>query len=146
MRTITHVVARLLVAALCLLAAGTLVVWDHDARNCSGTELELVALGLNGRAPSGGPQVAARRLDDACVDATPLANAAATLAARPATAGLALRLARRATAREPGTFAAWVGLGDARLAGRDAIGAASAYGRAQELNPRWPGRVVAGGP
>ncbi len=136
-------VARIAVAAVCLFAVATLAVWDHDARRCTGTELDLVALGLSGRVPDGGPQAAAGRLDDACVDATPLANAAAALAVRPGQAAIALRLGRRATVREPQTFAAWVGLGDALAASGDAVAAGAAYGRAQALNPRWAGRLVA---
>ena len=126
-------VARLAVVAVCLIAVATLAVWDHDARRCTGTELDLVALGLNGRAPQGGPQAAARRLDDVCVDATPLANAAAALAVRSGQAAVALGLGRRATAREPETFAAWVGLGDALAAGGEPIAAGIAYRRAQAL-------------
>ena len=135
-------VARLLVVAACLLAAGTLAVWDRDGRRCTGSELDLVALGLSGRVPSGGPQAAATRLDDVCVDATPLANAAAALAARPGQDGAALGLARRAVVREPLTFAAWVGLGDALVARGDPVRGGAAYGRAQQLNPRWAGRLV----
>ncbi len=143
-----RVVVRLCIVVVCVVCAATLVVWDRDARRCTGTELDLVGLGLAGRAPSGGPQAAAGRLDDACVDATPLANAAAALAARPGQGVVALQLARRAALREPQTFAAWVGLGDALVAHGDPIRAGAAYGRAQQLNPRWSGRLVAvsGGP
>jgi hypothetical protein len=137
------VVARLAIVAVCVIAVATLGLWDHDARRCTGTELDLVALGLSGRVPGGGPQAASGRLDDACVDATPLANAAAALAVRPAQAAVALRLGRRATVREPQTFAAWVGLGDALASSGDPVRAGAAYGRAQQLNPRWAGRLVA---
>ena len=136
-------VARLAVVAVCVIAVATLAVWDHDARSCTGTELDLVALGLSGRAPAGGAPATASRLDDVCVDATPLANAAAALAVRPGQAAVALGLGRRAVAREPRTFAAWVGLGDALAATGDPVAAGAAYGRAQQLNPRWAGRLVA---
>ena len=136
-------VARIAVAAVCLIAVASLAVWDRDARRCTGTELDLVALGLSGRPPAGGAQATATRLDDVCVDATPLANAAAALAARPGQAPVALGLGRRAVAREPQTFAAWIGLGDALAASGEPVAAGAAYGRAQELNPRWAGRLVA---
>lgn len=139
-------VARIAVVAVCLLAVATLALWDHDARRCTGTELDLVALGLNGRVPDGGATATATRLDDVCVDATPLANAAAALSVRPGQAAVALRLGRRATEREPQTFAAWVGLGDALAANGEPVAAGLAYGRAQALNPRWAGRLVAAGP
>lgn len=138
-----RVLARVVAAALCLAVAATLAVWDRDHRRCTGTELELVALGLTGRPPAGGAGPAIARLDDACVDATPLANAAAALAARPSQRATAVRLARRATVREPRTFAAWVGYGAALEARGDPVAAGVAYGRAQRLNPRWAGRVVA---
>ena len=139
-------VARIAVVLVCLLAATALAVWDRDERRCTGAELDLVALGLNGRAPASGGVATARRLDSSCADATPLANAAAALAVRPAERGTALVLGRRAVAREPRTFAAWVGLGAVLQATGDPIRAGAAYGRAQQLNPRWPGRLVAAAP
>lgn len=137
---------RITLVAICIAAAALLVAWDRGERRCTAAQAQLVGLGLSGRAPAGGPQTAADRLDSSCTDATPLANSAAALAVRPAQAALALRIARRAVAREPDTFAAWVGLGAARAASREPVAAAVAYGRAQRLNPRWPGRLVAAGP
>ena len=134
--------ARLLVVAVCLAAVAMLAVWDRDQRSCKGTELELVALGLAGKVPVGGTAAAADRLDRVCLDATPLANAAAALAVRRGQSPLALRLAGRATFREPQTFAGWVGLGDALLATGDGVRAGIAYGHAQTLNPRWAGRII----
>ena len=135
------VVARALVVLACVTLVVLLGVRLRQHTRCDRAGMVLFDAAVLKRNPQlrdkpGNLTHAARTLSDDCIDATTIAAGAesARFAGRSA---LAVQLGATATTREPDSFVAWAALGDVRRAAGDEIGAARAYQRAKQLNPRW---------